>query len=544
MNARPDSATQRYDRQLRLWAPSGQAALENAHVLILGASALAAQCAKNLVLPGVGAITIADARVVSDADAGANFFLAESSIGKHAAPEVSRLLSEMNPAVQCSGLVEEPQRLVADVSFIARHALVIAARQLPAVVDAAARACTAAEPPVPLLVTDSSGFTGALSLCIPEQCRTSLLTVVETHPESLVDLRLTRPFPALDAYVDSFDLHALDSHELSHVPYVVILRKALASCGKPERAAVRAAIDAMRHGADQENFDQAAAALGQHVWRPLGTPAVPGNVQQVLELVPQRPVDARFIQRYGRRTARFWALAAALARFVASAGGLPLPGSVPDMKAESKQYVALQLVYRTKAGHDADALGKLLDDVLAEAHLTRQDVAVDDDAVRTFARHARFLQVIPERPWHDRIAAPHVDAISAALDDPVNPPTVHHYLAYVAAREFERRHGRFPGESDSVDDDSVVLTKLCAAYATSVGLATGDGRLIGRACAEMCVTRLTRARGAHSDHPPTAALVGGIVAQEAVKLITAQYIPASNTCIYDGIAQAIGSFVI
>ena len=84
MNARPDSATQRYDRQLRLWAPSGQAALENAHVLILGASALAAQCAKNLVLPGVGAITIADARVVSDADAGANFFLAESSIGKHA----------------------------------------------------------------------------------------------------------------------------------------------------------------------------------------------------------------------------------------------------------------------------------------------------------------------------------------------------------------------------------------------------------------------------------------------------------------------------
>lgn len=34
-----------------------------------------------------------------------------------------------------------------------------------------------------------------------------------------------------------------------------------------------------------------------------------------------------------------------------------------------------------------------------------------------------------------------------------------------------------------------------------------------------------------------AALMGGLVAQEAIKLITKQYIPVNNTCIFNGIAS-------
>jgi amyloid beta precursor protein binding protein 1 len=42
--------------------------------------------------------------------------------------------------------------------------------------------------------------------------------------------------------------------------------------------------------------------------------------------------------------------------------------------------------------------------------------------------------------------------------------------------------------------------------------------------------------------PSTAALLGGVAAQEAIKLITRQYIPLDNTAVYDGIQQAIGVF--
>ena len=45
----------RYDRQLRLWAASGQAALEESHVLLInsGPGVVGVETLKNLVLPGL-----------------------------------------------------------------------------------------------------------------------------------------------------------------------------------------------------------------------------------------------------------------------------------------------------------------------------------------------------------------------------------------------------------------------------------------------------------------------------------------------------------
>lgn len=39
-----------------------------------------------------------------------------------------------------------------------------------------------------------------------------------------------------------------------------------------------------------------------------------------------------------------------------------------------------------------------------------------------------------------------------------------------------------------------------------------------------------------------AALMGGLVAQEAIKLITRQYIPINNTCVFNGIASTSSVF--
>lgn len=52
---RPSTKERRYDRQLRLWAASGQAALESANVLLVnsGSGAVGVEALKNLVLPGV-----------------------------------------------------------------------------------------------------------------------------------------------------------------------------------------------------------------------------------------------------------------------------------------------------------------------------------------------------------------------------------------------------------------------------------------------------------------------------------------------------------
>jgi amyloid beta precursor protein binding protein 1 len=45
------------------------------------------------------------------------------------------------------------------------------------------------------------------------------------------------------------------------------------------------------------------------------------------------------------------------------------------------------------------------------------------------------------------------------------------------------------------------------------------------------------ARAAGGELHNVAALTGGMVAQETIKIVTKQYIPIDNTCVYDGIAS-------
>ncbi len=72
----PNEKTRRYDRQLRLWGDHGQHALERARVCLAGgANATGCETLKSLVLPGVGAFTIADAKDVTKEDIGNSFFL-------------------------------------------------------------------------------------------------------------------------------------------------------------------------------------------------------------------------------------------------------------------------------------------------------------------------------------------------------------------------------------------------------------------------------------------------------------------------------------
>ena len=104
----PSAKERRYDRQLRLWAASGQAALEDAHILLInggpGVSGIA--ILKNLILPGIGHFTIQDHALISESDLGVNFFLEQSSLGKPRAAETCKYLGELNPDVQGHHITE------------------------------------------------------------------------------------------------------------------------------------------------------------------------------------------------------------------------------------------------------------------------------------------------------------------------------------------------------------------------------------------------------------------------------------------------------
>jgi amyloid beta precursor protein binding protein 1 len=113
---------------IRLWAASGQSALENSRILVISGSATSTSILKNLVLPGIGHFTILDAESVTPEDAGNNFFLeGPSSIGKSRAQEAVRLLSELNDGVEGKADVSNLSELLeSNPSYLTSFSVVIA----------------------------------------------------------------------------------------------------------------------------------------------------------------------------------------------------------------------------------------------------------------------------------------------------------------------------------------------------------------------------------------------------------------------------------
>jgi amyloid beta precursor protein binding protein 1 len=120
------------------------------------------------------------------------------------------------------------------------------------------------------------------------------------------------------------------------------------------------------------------------------------------------------------------------------------------------------------------------------------------------------------------------------------PPTlIHYYLALRAYDKFLQKYNRPPGSTDD-DEDLAIMTGLVD---ETLGDSPAKVEMVSNACAEMwsplkesSANDSIRAGGGELHN--IASLMGGLVAQEAIKLITTQYIPSDNTCIFDGITSS------
>ena len=219
--------------------------------------------------------------------------------------------------------------------------------------------------------------------------------------------------------------------------------------------------------------------------------------------------------------------------------------------------------------------------------------SIADDEIEAFVKHAGYLKLIRGRSEKQRSEEPSQEAAMLAFMDPVNPCTFQHYISFAAADEFVEQHGRYPGvphastssasgihttytsevngspdgtraakrqKSETPTSDADLDVKMRdAASASAVADTKGDEDELLSIAKTIASTKFSieedgdewekieasvqeLVRSGDASLPPTTALWGGVVAQEAIKLITKQYVPADNTVIYDGIQQAIGVF--
>lgn len=76
-----------------------QTRMRNANILIAGMRALANEVAKNLVLAGIGSLTVMDSEDVVEDDLGAQFFVSEEDVGINRARAAAPAIQKLNPRV-------------------------------------------------------------------------------------------------------------------------------------------------------------------------------------------------------------------------------------------------------------------------------------------------------------------------------------------------------------------------------------------------------------------------------------------------------------
>ncbi|KAF2396535.1 hypothetical protein EJ06DRAFT_499738 [Trichodelitschia bisporula] len=542
----PTAKEKKYDRQLRLWAASGQAALEDAHVLLInsGPGVVGVETLKNLVLPGVGHFTILDSAVVREEDLGVNFFLQEESVGAERAAETCKYLQELNPDVEGHSISEPVEEFIARPDTLTPYSLIIVvAPVVPDVLSKISAHGTATQTPV--FYVHNVGFYIHFSLQLPPA-----FTIVDIHPEpeALVDLRLYKPWKELlvNAKKWTWRMENMSDHQHGHIPYVFLLLHYLMEWerthdGKPPRTykektefreLIRSGIRTSNPEGGEENFDEAIGA----VLKSLNEPTLSSTVKEVF--------NSPECEDLTEDSPNFWLIAHAVSQFHTKHQTLPLPGAIPDMKAVSADYAFLQGLYKTKAREEAD---EVLHSVRAlEKSLERPNpiLAAEVDA---FCKQAAHIRLIRGRPipvispnegvaWGERAKA----AVNALTDE--SSLILLHiafltFDAFYAQRAAEGK-ARVPGDGADVEDDERLLTGLAQDIGTNL-LTQAERELdeedadsvktrLGNICAE-----LTRAGGAELHN--IAALGGGLVAQEVIKAITRQYVPIDNTCLFDGV---------
>ncbi|KAL8679240.1 MAG: hypothetical protein Q9186_004482 [Xanthomendoza sp. 1 TL-2023] len=113
-----------YDRQIRLWGVKAQEKLRSANILLIGMRALANEIAKNLVLAGIGSLTILDDQLVTEDDLGSQFFVSEHHVGLNRAAAAISQVRTLNPRVALYADTENI--LVKPPEFYANFDMIIA----------------------------------------------------------------------------------------------------------------------------------------------------------------------------------------------------------------------------------------------------------------------------------------------------------------------------------------------------------------------------------------------------------------------------------
>ncbi|VDP31153.1 unnamed protein product [Heligmosomoides polygyrus] len=437
-----------------------------------------------------------------------------------------RMMGELNPSVIGHSLLLSPLDLSDEDLALMLQFLVVVGTNLPEDVAVRISSYLFARG-VPFISARTYGLLGYIRIFVQEH------TIANNHEENgLPDLRIDKPFPKLQEMAEQTDIESMSLEELRHTPYILLYLIALKSYRKavgdenafPDTYAKRKqfleVLWKMRREAESgsleaENFNEAKAALPRAMHRT----EVPHHVKSILT-DPNCDESSSCVQP-------FWLICTGLRRFVEAHGVLPLTVLC--------RYSYLASIFREKAHEDAAEVLRYTKEVEKERGIENM---ISEDLCYRFCKNSNGIR-LQRGSERDSSKAFQVRHKANSTEDDGSVSAAVWFLLLRAADKFQREKGRYPGTNgvpctiDALDLKQRVISIISSSKVENPESIMAQ--VPQNAIAEIC------RYGAGELHV-IASLIGGIVAQEVIKVATNQYVPLDNTFIYDGHTQQSAVF--
>lgn len=352
----------KYDRQIRLWGREGQRLLGTSHVCILGLSSAGTETLKNLVLPGIGKITIVASGKVTPEHCSKSFFFTQEDISKDLSEAALANLLELNPDVKGESFsMTVSEFLEKKPEVLESFGLLVADNLTESETSKVSQA--AKKLGVPLVHLRVNGFIGFVRIQVNKHC------VYDARPDDLNNLRLNDDFKELkDFALGQFNT----PEELLHAPFSVILVRELeewksANGGKipstfSEKEALKNKIrekgKAIAKELDKdfqkmENFFE-ALKFAFHIYKPRLT----ASIQSLFEQEESRSINQN------PNPSAFWVIVRAVQEFFSETGHLPTNDEIPDMETKSEIYQRVKAIYSGAAKQDLERVLQIANETI------------------------------------------------------------------------------------------------------------------------------------------------------------------------------------
>ena len=545
----------KYDRQTRLWG-EGQLLISSASILMLNSDCLSSEILKNLVLSGIGYMTIVDNTLTSQFDLTDNFFITPSDIGKPRSKAILSNLLELNPDDVKGEAFDIDIKQFITSSDLNKYDVFISSNldeEINSELHLKAKALNKR-----LIIVKTNGLLNMIKLYENYHANMNL-RLLETPVN---DNRLAMPWKELIEYSDSFNLDTMDEMYHSHVPYFIILIKALQIYTKQkqlnsnnpytfinpktkqDKDEFKSKIKSLIKYKDETNFQEALSSYYQCNFDK--TNLLNDKLTYIFSILDSTPFETLLSQSNTIMCIFFIYCKCLQEYYYENDKTFPLVGTIPDMTADTQSYITLKRIYQSKAKEDQNKLLLKINEKVNTLNLPNKEHILrlinkpnPDNEVDIINVLNKNWPQISLFKYNDNYFNKRLDLDQ--FNEEFQIINLKWYLLFKANDVFYMKYKRNAGSCAQFQNDIEMFSDIVKDVVNGY-INEHNGNFLFNQIEYELIFEFCRNGGCKV--VPCVSIIGSIASQEVIKMVTYQFETVNSVVVYDGVNVTLSNFTI